>query len=118
QCGSEQATEKGRVIIAGQGIDVTTFDEALARRYDLPAESVVLFVEVDARGPAYESGLRVADVIIGIGSEEINQMKDVLAALSKHAIREEVEIRFIRMTNKRATRLLLRESPIPAISRR
>ena len=90
----------------------------MARRYDLPADSGVLVVEVDARGPAYESGLRVGDVIIGIGSQEINQMKDVLAALSKHAIREEVEIRFIRMTNKRATRLLLRESPIPAISRR
>src|SRR5213596_2765365 len=114
----QQLLEKGRVVRPWLGIYGTTLNEALARRYDLPADSGVLVVEVDARGPAYESGLRVGDVIIGIGSQEINQMKDVLAALSKHAIREEVEIRFIRMTNKRATRLLLRESPIPVISRR
>src|SRR5213078_2431146 len=114
----QQLLEKGRVVRPWLGIYGTTLNEALARRYDLPADSGVLVVEVDARGPAYESGLRVGDVIIGIGSQEINQMKDVLAALSKHEIREEVEIRFIRMTNKRATRLLLRESPIPAISRR
>src|SRR5437867_5200205 len=114
----QQLLEKGRVVRPWLGIYGTTLNEALARRYDLPADSGVLVVEVDARGPAYESGLRVGDVIIGIGSQEINQMKDVLAALSKHAIREEVEIRFIRMTNKRTTRLLLRESTIPAISRR
>src|SRR6266508_1025961 len=109
----QQLLEKGRVVRPWLGIYGTTLNEALARRYDLPADSGVLIVEVDGHGPAYESGLRVGDVIIGIGSQEINQMKDVLAALSKHAIREEVEIRFIRMGNKRTTKLMLRESPIP-----
>jgi serine protease Do len=114
----QQLLEKGRVIRPWLGIYGTTLNEALARRYDLPADSGVLVVEVDARGPAYESGLRVGDVIIGIGTQEISQMKDVLAALSRHAIKEEVEVRFIRMGNKRATRLSLRESPMPVISRR
>ena len=73
---------------------------------------------MDARGPAYRSGLRVGDVIIGIGSQTINQMKDVLSALSKHAITEEVDLRFIRTGTKRVTRLLLQETPLQTVQRR
>ncbi len=113
----QQLLEKGRVVRPWLGIYGTTLNDALARRYDLPADSGVLIVELDGRGPAYESGLRAGDVITGIGSQDINQMKDVLSALSKHSIREEVEVRFIRMGSKRSTRLLLRESPIPAAIR-
>src|SRR6266581_3309572 len=114
----QQIREKGRVVRPWLGIYGTTLNEALARRYDLPADSGVLVVEVDARGPAYRSGLRVGDVIIGIGSQTINQMKDVLSALSKHAISEEVDLRFIRTGTKRVTRLLLQETPLQTIQRR
>ncbi len=114
----QQILEKGRVVRPWLGIYGATLNEPLARRYNLPADSGVLVVEVDPRGPAYESGLRVGDILIGIGSQDINQMKDVLAALSKHSIREEVDVRFIRMGTKRSTSLQLRESPIQAIVRR
>jgi serine protease Do len=114
----QQIREKGRVVRPWLGIYGTTLNEALARRYDLPAESGVLVVEVDARGPAYRSGLRVGDVIIGIGTQTINQMKDVLSALSKHAISEEVDLRFIRTGTKRVTRLLLQETPLQTVQRR
>src|SRR2546422_22397 len=114
----QQIREKGRVVRPWLGIYGTTLNEALARRYDLPADSGVLVVEVDARGPAYRSGLRVGDVIIGIGSQTINQMKDVLSALSKHAISEEVDLRFIRTGTKRVTRLLLQETPLQTVQRR
>jgi S1-C subfamily serine protease len=114
----QQILEKGRVVRPWLGIYGTTLNEALSRRYDLPADQGVLVVEVDPRGPAYESGLRVGDVLIGIGSQDIKQMKDVLSALAKHTIREEVEVRFLRASARRSTRLLLRESPIQAIVRR
>ncbi len=114
----QQILEKGRVVRPWLGIYGTTLNEALSRRYDLPSDQGVLVVEVDPRGPAYESGLRVGDVLIGIGSQDIKQMKDVLSALSKHTVREEVDLHFLRMGTKRTTRLLLRESPIQAIARR
>ncbi len=114
----QQILEKGRVVRPWLGIYGTTLNEALSRRYDLPSDQGVLVVEVDPRGPAYESGLRVGDVLIGIGSQDIKQMKDVLSALSKHTVREEVDLHFLRMGTKRSTRLLLRESPIQAIARR
>ena len=114
----QQILEKGHVIRPWLGIYGTSLNEALSRRYNLPAEEGVLVVEVDPRGPAYESGLRVGDVLIGIGSQDIKQMKDVLSALAKHAIREEVEVRFLRASARRSTMLLLRESPIQAVVRR
>jgi serine protease Do len=107
-----QILEKGRVIRPWLGISGANMNQAIARRYDLPADSGVLVVEVDSRGPAYEAGMRVGDVIIQIGSHPVKQMKDILMALSKLAIKEEVEVGFIRLNAKRKALLRLKESPI------
>ena len=108
----QQILEKGRVVRPWLGISGANMNQAIARRYDLPADSGVLVVEVDSRGPAYEAGMRVGDVIIQIGSHPVKQMKDILMALSKLAIKEEVEVGFIRLNAKRKALLRLKESPI------
>jgi len=108
----QQILEKGRVIRPWLGISGANMNQAIARRYDLPADSGVLVVEVDSRGPAYEAGMRVGDVIIQIASHPVKQMKDILMALSKLTIKEEVEVGFIRLNAKRKALLRLKESPI------
>jgi len=108
----QQILEKGRVIRPWLGISGANMNQAIARRYDLPADSGVLVVEVDSRGPAYEAGMRVGDVIIQIGVHAVKQMKDILMALSKLAIKEEVEVGFVRLNAKRKALLRLKESPI------
>jgi len=108
----QQILEKGRVVRPWLGISGANMNQAIARRYDLPADSGVLVVEVDSRGPAYEAGMRVGDVIIQVGSHAVKQMKDILMALSKLAIKEEVEVDFIRLNAKRKALLRLKESPI------
>jgi serine protease Do len=107
-----QILEKGRVVRPWLGISGANMNQAIARRYDLPAESGVWGVEVDTRGPAYEAGMRIGDVIIQIGSHAVKEMKDILMALSKLAIKEEVEVGFIRLNAKRKALLRLKESPI------
>ncbi len=109
---TQQILEKGRVIRPWLGISGANMNQAIARRYDLPADSGVLVVEVDTRGPAYESGMRVGDVIIQIGTHPVKQMKDILEALSKLSIKEEVEVGFIRLNAKRKALLRLKENPI------
>jgi S1-C subfamily serine protease len=69
-------------------------------------------VEVDTRGPAYEAGMRVGDVIIQIGSHTVNKMKDILEALSRLSVKEEVEVGFIRLNAKRKALLRLKENPM------
>ena len=108
----QQILEKGRVIRPWLGISGANMSQAIARRYDLPADSGVLVVEVDPRGPAYEAGMRVGDVIIQVGSHPVKEMKDILMSLSKLAIKEEVEVGFIRLNAKRKALLRLKESPI------
>ncbi len=108
----QQILEKGRVVRPWLGISGANMNQAIARRYDLPADSGVLVVEVDTRGPAYDAGMRVGDVIIQVGSHAVKQMKDVLMALSKLAIKEEVEVDYIRLNAKRKALLRLKESPI------
>jgi S1-C subfamily serine protease len=108
----QQILEKGRVVRPWLGISGANMNQAIARRYDLPADSGVLVVEVDSRGPAYEAGMRVGDVIIQIGVHAVKQMKDILMALSKLAIKEEVEVGFVRLNAKRKALLRLKESPI------
>lgn len=115
---SNQLFEKGRVVRPWLGIVGASLNKALARRYDLPAESGVLVVEVDPRGPAYEAGLRVGDVVVQIGSHEIGQMKDVLSALSKLRIRDEVEVSVLRLGSRRKTSLTLMEAPVQTVRRR
>ncbi len=108
----QQILEKGRVIRPWLGISGANMSQAIARRYDLPADSGVLVVEVDSRGPAYEAGMRVGDVIIQVGSHPVKEMKDILMSLSKLAIKEEVEVGFVRLNAKRKALLRLKESPI------
>src|SRR5437870_8986875 len=109
----QQILEKGRVIRPWLGISGANMNQAIARRYDLPADSGVLVVEVDTRGPAYDAGMRVGDVIIQVGSHPVKEMKDVVATLSKHSTREEVDVWFIRLGARRSSKLRLREAPLP-----
>lgn len=115
---ADQLFEKGRVVRPWLGIVGASLDKALARRYDLPAESGVLVVEVDPRGPAYEAGLRVGDVVVQIGPHGISQMKDVLSSLSKLRINDEVEVSVLRLGSRRKTLLRLMEAPVQMIRRR
>lgn len=115
---ANQLFEKGRVVRPWLGIVGTSLNKALARRYDLPAESGVLVVEVDPQGPASDAGLRTGDVVVQIGSYKIAEMKDVLSSLSKLRINDEVEVSVLRMGSRRKTSLRLMEAPAQTIRRR
>ncbi len=115
---SNQILEKGRVVRPWLGISGANLNQALARRYDIPADSGVLVVEIDPRGPAYEAGLRVGDVLVEIGSQPIKEMKDVISALSKLHVKEEVDVNLIRVGGRRKASIRLIESPHQVVESR
>jgi len=115
---SNQILEHGRVIRPWLGISGANLNPALARRYDIPTDSGVLVVEIDSRGPAYEAGLRVGDVLVELGSQKVKEMKDVISALSKLDVREYVDVGFVRLGGKRSASIRLIESPAQIIERR
>ena len=109
---TEQIFEKGRVIRPWLGISGVDLSRALARRYDLPLETGVMIVGLDQRGPAYETGLRVGDVIVQMEQFQIGKMKDLLLALSKLSIGSVVHITVVRRGSRHTVSLRLIESPI------
>jgi S1-C subfamily serine protease len=115
---TSQILETGRVVRPWLGISGANLNPALARRYDIPAETGVLVVEVEPRGPAYQAGLRVGDVLVKVGLQEVKQMKDVIVALSKLQVDQEVELSVIRLGVRRKIILRLIEAPAEMIVRR
>lgn len=101
----DQILEKGRVIRPWLGISAIDLNRSIARRYGIPIESGVFIIDLVPRSPAYEAGLRVGDVLVQIGSYEVKQMKDLIAALSKIQFNRDVEVSIIRMGTKYRTSL-------------
>jgi len=113
-----QILEKGRVVRPWLGISGANLNPAIARRYDLPSDTGVLVVEIDPRGPAFQAGIRVGDVVVQVGPHEIKEMKDIISALSKLHINEEIEMSLIRLGTRRKTLLRLIEAPAQMTVRR
>src|SRR5712692_7458396 len=75
---TQQLFTKGRVIRPWLGITGVDLNPALVRRYNLPAESGVLVVEVTPNSPSEAAGLQPGDIVTGIGIQDVNKMKDLL----------------------------------------
>jgi S1-C subfamily serine protease len=112
---TQQIIEKGRVVRPWLGISGTTINSEIARRYSLPTDTGALVMEIIPKSPAYEAGLRIGDILVQIGSCEIKDMTDILTALSKHSIGEEVAISLLRMGQRYKTSLRLLEAPFQPI---
>jgi S1-C subfamily serine protease len=114
----EQILENGRVVRPWLGISGIDMNPAIARRYNLPLESGVLLVEIGRESPAYEAGLRVGDILVQMGDQEIKDMKDLVLALSKLSIGYVLKIALVRMGRKYDTSVRLVEAPSQVLPRR
>lgn len=97
---TSEILEKGRVArpwIGISGIDLTA---PLARRYGMQVQSGFLVAEVVPNSPAYMAGLRVGDVIVGAGSQEVKHTKDLLYALSQVQVGGVIELDINRMGSR------------------
>lgn len=57
--------------------------------------------------PGYKAGLQSGDIIIKLGSVQINNIYDYVAALGKFKAGDKVELVFMRDGNEKATEVLL-----------
>lgn len=107
----EQILENGRVVRPWLGISGIDMNPAIARRYNLPLESGVLLVEIGRESPAYEAGLRVGDILVQMGDQEVKDMKGLVLTLSKLSIGDVLKIALVRMGRKYDTSVRLVEAP-------
>jgi serine protease Do len=114
----EQILENGRVIRPWLGISGVSLNPAIAQRYDLSVDYGVLVFEVARYSPAHYAGLKPGDVVVAIRDFDVKEMRDLIAALSKCRVGEEVELTLIRMESKYRATIRLEEIPSEAVVRR
>lgn len=114
----DQIQENGRVVRPWLGISGVDVNPAVARRYNLPLESGVLLVEIGRDSPAYEAGLRIGDILVQMGDQEVKDMKDLVQTLSRLSIGDAPKIVLVRMGRKYDTSVKLVEAPTQVLPRR
>jgi len=97
---SEELITYGRVIRPWIGVVGVTINEKIAAYYNLPVDKGALIIEVAPRSPAYKAGIRVGDIITGIGETPINSADDLKKEISRRRIGEEIEVHTIRAGRK------------------
>jgi S1-C subfamily serine protease len=113
-----QILQHGRVVRPWLGISGRDVNEALARRYDLHAQTGVLVMEVSRASPAYEAGLRRGDVLVGVGDLDVKMMKDLLIALSKVAVGDGIKLAILRFGRRFDVLVRPVEMPVEMLARR
>jgi serine protease Do len=114
----DQIVRHGRVVRPWLGISGMDVNKFVARRYDLAVEQGVLLAEVLPQGPARDAGLRIGDIVMKVGESKVEGMKDLVGALSRLTIGEDVSVQFLRNGRSYETRLRLKETPEKVFVRR
>jgi len=114
----EQMSKHGRVVRPWLGISGMDVNPSIARRYGLSVESGVLLADVMRDSPAHLAGLREGDIVLAIGGSKVEQMKDLVTALSKFAIGDRVAVSFVRTGTTYEADIRLAETPAPLLARR
>ena len=94
---ADQLIENGRVsnpFLGVRGLRDLTPD--IARQFGLSVETGAIFAEVVPGGPADDAGLRSGDVIIALGSTEISDSGDLIAALRDYRPGDDVTLTVVR----------------------
>jgi S1-C subfamily serine protease len=78
----------------GVGAQPARLPESLAKQ--LNQETGLLVVSVEPGGPADKAGLMLGDVIVGVGSDPVRHLDDLLAALSGDRVGASVAVKIVR----------------------
>ncbi len=97
---AEEIIAYGRVRRGWLGIAGMTLDRRIAKYYGVGVERGVLVVRVDRGSPAYRSGIREGDVIVGIGGYRVENLEEFLAQLYRYKVGDRVELDVVRGVDK------------------
>lgn len=95
-------------------IGVFAYDKKVAAYYQdgLDIKEGVYVIEVDRRGPAYEAGIRVGDVITQVDGQTVNTMLDLRKAIYARRVGDRISIRIEREEKPLELAMVLAEKPL------
>jgi serine protease Do len=105
----EALISTGRVQRAWIGVYL--IDKTNAAQFNLKVDRGAYIAELVPGGPAEKAGLKVADVIVGIGQANVDTVNDLKAALRQHKVGERVDVTVERGGSRIKLPVLLAEAP-------
>ncbi len=84
----------------GIGAALRPLEKRLVRLFNLSKEYAVEVISVDPQGPAAHAGIRVGDLIIGIGGQQVATVDDLHRFLTEWPFGSQVAITVIRATER------------------
>ncbi len=109
----EELVQNGYVIRPWLGVRVSTVNQYLQRKYDLPVDKGAFVHEAVAGSPADEAGLEMDDVIVSFEDKEITTAGELVQVLHSYQIGQRIKITYWRGNTKNTTYATLIESPPP-----
>lgn len=106
---ADQLIERGFVQHPFLGIAGTDVSSEIAERVGVDVGAYVEEVVPDT--PAAAAGLREGDVITSVAGEEVGSMQDLIAAILRQQVGDQVEITYVRDGEEATTPVTLAEKP-------
>lgn len=99
------------------GLRLTDVTADLRRYFGAPEESGVLVTGVAEGRPAAAAGIRVGDVLVGIGDKQVRRAADVdRLVLRQAAVEDEIELSVVREKRGMTIKLAVPDIPTPTIA--
>jgi serine protease Do len=109
----QELVNKGYVTRPWLGVSLYTVDQTAIRQLNLTVDKGVLLVQVVAGSPADKAGLKMGDVIVSIGGNDVTAVDELTRILHSSKIGEPLEVKYWRGQNEYTTSVIPAESPRP-----
>lgn len=104
---ANQLIDSGKATHPYMGVSTETVDENVATQFGLPTKSGALVRFVQPSSPAEAAGLERGDIIVKIGSRDIESVEDVFSAVREHKVGETVPVEVVRSDTRRTMQVTL-----------
>jgi S1-C subfamily serine protease len=108
---ADEIIATGKATHAYVGVSTRTVDEALRQQFSLSRPSGILVADLATDGPAAKAGVQQGDIIVKVGSEEMIQSNDLLAAIRDKKPGDKVEVTIDRKGETKVITVTLEERP-------
>jgi S1-C subfamily serine protease len=108
---AEQLIEHGEIVRPWISINAVDVNPKLVAYYDLPTEKGVVVTNVIPGSEADMSGIEVADILVHMDDNEINNVRDMIKVINKHKVGDRVTMEFFRGTGKVKLMTVLQKAP-------
>lgn len=104
---ANQLIDSGKASHPFLGVSTQTIDAASAKQYGLPVNAGAYVVYTTPDSPAEKAGLTRGDILVKIGSNDIETTEDVFTAVRSSKAGEKVTIEYYRTNEKKSVEVTL-----------